>query len=224
MSDQITKLSSWVVQSSSLWHKIYHQLYLFGAGVLSLTPFELFDSQHTVPLLQELVLCNILEGFEQSEDIDWGKQNPGHLIGLAGLLFWGFESTFLVRQHLALPGHVAVLSISSQSNAKKPLTQVPEQVSESELCLGLDVGSWGLLGELVVVTSGLSGFWFWFVFLDGITNPAGIFSPSKICFETQHFILDEQMPGTSKMASQKPESLSATHTPGHFSMGNKETK
>jgi hypothetical protein len=60
-------------------------------------------------------------------------------------------------------------------------------------------------------------FWFELVFLEGgIINPAGTFSPSKICFDTQHFILDEQMPGTSRIASQKPESLSATHTPGHF--------
>ena len=68
-------------------------------------------------------------------------------------------------------------------------------------------------------------FWFELVFLEGgIINPAGIFSPSKICFDTQHFILDEQMPGTSRIASQKPESLSATQTPGHFSKINKEIK
>jgi hypothetical protein len=68
-------------------------------------------------------------------------------------------------------------------------------------------------------------FWFELVFLEGgIINPAGTFSPSKICFDTQHFILDEQMPGTSRIASQKPESLSATHTPGHFSKINKEIK
>ena len=113
-------------------HSLYLQLYLFGAGVLLLLLFDDagFDSQHTVPLLQELVLCKMFDGLEQSEDMDWGKQNPGHLIGLAGFLFWGL--TFLVRQHLPLPGQMAFLSISSQSNAKKPLTQVPSQVSESK--------------------------------------------------------------------------------------------
>ena len=51
---------------------LYHQLYLFGAGVLLLLLFDDagFDSQHTVPLLQELVLCKMLEGLEQSEDMD----------------------------------------------------------------------------------------------------------------------------------------------------------
>jgi hypothetical protein len=45
---------------------------LFGAGVLLLLLFDDagFDSQHTVPLLQELVLCKMLEGLEQSEDMD----------------------------------------------------------------------------------------------------------------------------------------------------------
>ena len=32
--------------------------------------FADFDSQQTVPLLQELVLCKILEGFVHKEDID----------------------------------------------------------------------------------------------------------------------------------------------------------
>ena len=58
---------------------------------------------------------------------------------MAGLL-GGLDSTFLVRQHLPLPGQLAFLSISSQSNAKKPLTQVPEHESVSDDCLGLDVG------------------------------------------------------------------------------------
>ena len=75
----------------------------------------------------------------------------------------------------------------------------------------------------MVVTSG-SGFLLELVFLDGMISPAGGVSPSKICLETQHFMFDEQIPGTSRIASQKPDSLSATQTPGHFSMGNKETK
>ena len=68
-------------------------------------------------------------------------------------------------------------------------------------------------------------FWFELVFLEGgITNPAGTFSPSKICFDTQHFILDEQMPGTSRIASQKPERQTKTHTTGHLYKINKKIK
>lgn len=54
-----------------------------------------------------------------------------------------------------------------------------------------------------------------FCCLLGKTTSSGNF-PSKICLETQHFMLDEQILWTSKMASQNPESLSATQTPGHF--------
>jgi len=43
---------------------------LLGAGVLSLDDDPDFDSQQTVPLLQELVLCKILEGLVHREDID----------------------------------------------------------------------------------------------------------------------------------------------------------
>ena len=54
-----------------------------------------------------------------------------------------------------------------------------------------------------------------------MTTPSGTFPPSKICLDTQHFIVDEQIPGISKIASQKPDSLSATQTPGHFSVWGK---
>ena len=47
---------------------LYYQLYLFGGLVV--LGFAEFDSQQTVPLLQELVLCTILAGFEHSEDMD----------------------------------------------------------------------------------------------------------------------------------------------------------
>ena len=64
--------------------------YLFGALVV--LGCADFDSQQTVPLLQELVLCKMLEGLLHSEDIDCGKQNPGHLIFFGG---FGFFSPFV---------------------------------------------------------------------------------------------------------------------------------
>ena len=125
----------WILDSLIL----YHWLYLGGFVVLG---FADFDSQQTVPLLQELVLCKMLEGLLHNEDMDWGKQKPGHLTFSFG---FGFDSfTFFVLQHLPFPGHSAFLSISSQSKAKKPLTQVPPSQAAPVLddCLGLGVDFW----------------------------------------------------------------------------------
>ena len=59
----------------------------------------------------------------QRLDMDWGRQNPGHLAVMGG--GEGLLPTFLVKQHLPLPGQSAFLSISSQRRAKNPVTQVP---------------------------------------------------------------------------------------------------
>lgn len=195
-------------------------LVVMGGGILSILFDPVPDSQQTVPLVQELVLCKIFEGRVQSEDMDAGKQNPGHFPEFVGLLVGlGFDSsTFFVKQHLPFPGQDAVRSISSQSRAKNPVTHVPEQEPWSfllSLMDGLLVGGLaGLLGELVVVAStGLLLF-----SRLGITSSGGNF-PSNICFDTQHFMLVLQIPFMSKIASQKPDNLSATQTPGHFSKG-----
>ena len=47
--------------------QLYYRLYLGGFVVLG---FADFDSQQTVPLLQELVLCKMFEGLLHSEDMD----------------------------------------------------------------------------------------------------------------------------------------------------------
>ena len=181
-----------------------------GLGGLrtSETSFPVRDSQHTVPLLHDSVLCKMLDGFVHRELIDCGKQNPGHFLGDWGSEGRSEDSTFLVMQHRPLAGHCAFRSISSHSRAKNPVTHVPEHdpggnLLTSALGVGVDLGV-----ELVVVTS----------VRDGITNSGGKLPDSKICLETQHFIFCAQMESTSRMASQKPASLSATHTPGHFSM------
>ena len=87
------------------------------------------DWQHTVPFWQEFVSGMMV----QTADIIWGMQTPGHSFFLGdgggggllddedGLL----SSTLRVMQHLPLPGHLTERSISSQSSAKKPVTQVP---------------------------------------------------------------------------------------------------
>ena len=173
--------------------------------------FPFLDSQHTVPLLQDSVLCKMLEGSLHKDDIDWGRQNPGHFLGgpldpdFSGGLF--LVSTFFVMQHLPCAGHLAFRSISSQSKAKNPVTQVPAHDPSDNLVtsgVGVDLGV-----EDVVVTS---------LFREGITNSLGGLAESlKSCLETQHFMLLAQMALTSRTASQNPASLSATQTPGHFS-------
>ena len=50
----------------------------------------------------------------------------------------------------------------------------------------------------------------------GMTSSGGVL-PSKIPLATQHLRSDLQRPPTSRMASQKPERRSATHTPGQDS-------
>ena len=99
-------------------------------------------------------------------------------------------------------------SISSHRSAKNPVTHVPVQppggfLLTSDLGVGVDLG----VDVLTVVVS-----------RDGTINSEGELPSLNICLETQHFIFDAQMASTSRMASQKPASLSATHTPGHFSM------
>lgn len=103
-------------------------------------------------------------------------------------------------------------SISSHSSAKNPVTHVPVQPPGGVLLLTSDLGVGVDLGVdvLTVVVS-----------RDGLTtNSEGLLLlPSlNICLETQHFIFEAQMASTSRMASQKPANLSATHTPGHFSI------
>ena len=80
---------------------------------------------------------------------------PGHLSfvfgnGLGVVVLSGLDfSTFLVRQHLPLPGQWALRSIASHNKAKKPVTQVPIHCSVPPLPVSL-LGGWFFLGALVV--------------------------------------------------------------------------
>jgi len=176
------------------------------------------DRQQTVPFWQALFPLGTTV---HTEDIIWGMHTPGQPGVLGGLgVFPGLPSSFLVTQQRPLPGHLAERSSSSQRRAKKPETQVPLQRFPSSLGVGF-----GLLVVVVVVLFVVV----LFVVVDlglgvvrrppcwlGMTSSGGGSSP-KSCFATQHLSWFLQRWSTSRMASQKPESLSATQTPGQLS-------
>ena len=127
-------------------------------------------------------------------------------------------------QHRPLPSHLALLSISSHKRAKKPVTQVPLQSPLPPPPL-LPLLNFFLGGALVVVVvvvvvdvvvstrftgAGMGLPW------TGMINSGGVLLP-KTVLETQQRRWSSQRPFTLRMASQNPESRSATHTPGHFS-------
>lgn len=149
-----------------------------------------------------------------------GIQTPGHLIlgGLVDGLWLLLPSTLLVMQHFPCPGHSTLLSISSHNKAKNPVTQVPLQ-SPLLFFLGGEEFFFGLLVVVVVVVVVLSVVVLRFggsLFSLGMMSCGGTLPP-KTCLATQHLRLDLQRPSMSRMASQKPESRSATQTPGHVS-------
>ena len=99
------------------------------------------------------------------------------LVG-GGLLVWRGgdppfppSSTFLVKQHRPFPGQVTLLSISSQSNVKKPETQVPRHpLKLSCFCSVRCVGVVRLVVGNVVVAVGVGVVWAGADALDGDTS------------------------------------------------------
>ena len=153
-------------------------------------------------------------------------QTPGHSFSLFFFLGGGggrledeedglLSSTLLVMQHLPFPGHLTDRSISSQRRAKKPVTQVPLHLLP--LFLGGGFGGFGFLVVVVVVRGlGVVLLLLLLLLLLGMMSCGGGLLP-KSCLATQHLRSDLQRPPMSRMASQKPDSLSATHTPGQVS-------
>ena len=121
---------------------------------------------------------------------------------------------------LCKPGHSTLLSMSSHSNAKNPVTHVPLQSSPPLRFGGFLLLTLGFL--VVFLLTGGGGF----EPLGMKRAPPGASLSSYVSLETQHRRLDLQRSSTLRMASQNPERRSATHTPGHVSVGfrGRETK
>ena len=124
-------------------------------GCFGLLAPSLLELQQTVPFWQVLFF-NSVEGLVQNDSIICGMHTPGHLsfvfgaglgVVLAGLGF----STFLVRQHLPLPGQCAFRSMASHNSAKNPVTHVPIHCSVPPLPVSLLGGPECLFVRCVVV-------------------------------------------------------------------------